>query len=1131
MARKERIETEVEFRPKGLSELKAKWADFAGNLLEPVVMLAAGATKAQAAWAGFRGILEGKVLGPLGLVAGASLGFLATTRMLVNQWRTLGMTAAGAMERMTLQFRPLLGSLASAKERVMELSKFAVKTPFEIDEIVEANKMLETLTQGALSNEKGMTLVGDAASVAGQSFSDTARSVGRLYDGLMSGRPVGEAAMRLQEMGIISGTVRNQMESMQAANVSGLEIWKVVEKQLQRNSGAMDAQSKSLEGLQSTYNDTKKAMEGGFSSGFLEGEKAGVIAATKVMEAMTPVMATLGKETGNFENRWEQLQLKVVEGVTSWKGFGGTVEWLIKGMVGLAAVLAGASTAAIAGFTVQLLKLMAGNKAAAASAQYLAAVEGAAIPVGTKLASVKNALQAASRANAAGMKAEAMAHLGTAAAGVKNMAATNGMVGAVKVGGTAMRGFGLAIRFVGAQLRVMAVALLANPLVWFAAAVIGVGMAISKMSQNTKEAREKLEGYQKATVALDSSMKKQISDIRTMVDLRQAEAKILTELVGAYKAVENAQNSEQKKAAENRVALLKERLVSLPATGDLEKTEAEQSLDQGQKDGTRQTLEYQRDAIAAKGPEDALRIAEERQAEVADRRRKAFDLANEEAATTARAAAARQTAVAASPERDALLRNQASIEGQLARKKEDQEKYAGMESEDSWGRKERAGEIAALEQSLEKVRGKLQEIGDVPESNALAEMLGSPSELQQIKAKIAVIDELRTAVASLATAEDAAAQNTDPKEAGKLADQVAAAKAAEARARKLADQAGVGIESPRQRQELDTRKTELESRRAEDMDPLREAEAAKARKDAEIAVATARLDSEAAVASLRLRGYEREEKLLEIERQKLAVRLQGDQLGQAEYDRQEKQLAAREAALQKEGNERRDELAGALAVSKLRRAEQEANLGGDPARAARMRAAADAVEDARARKDAEREATEANATPEERKNYVNEKVGEAQAARAAERKREEEERAAGRSRSEANQGSAVAAIEAERLKRTGKTKEARKVTEDAARKQDELDRAEAAKRYREQGFGADKADQMATRDVKISQAERMMQEMGRRGGGTVVASSLAKIGGGGNVAGTDPAVRLQERMVKLLEDIANASKENVGYDP
>jgi hypothetical protein len=59
--RREKIEAEVEFRPKGLGELKAKWTDFAGDLLEPVVLLAAGATKAQAAWAGMRGVFEARV--------------------------------------------------------------------------------------------------------------------------------------------------------------------------------------------------------------------------------------------------------------------------------------------------------------------------------------------------------------------------------------------------------------------------------------------------------------------------------------------------------------------------------------------------------------------------------------------------------------------------------------------------------------------------------------------------------------------------------------------------------------------------------------------------------------------------------------------------------------------------------------------------------------------------------------------------------------------------------------------------------------------------------------------------------------------------------------------------------------
>ena len=1118
---KQKMEVEVDVRPKGLGELKAKWADFAGNLLEPMVLLAAGATKAQAAWAGFRGILESRVLGPLGLVAGASLGFLATTKLLVNQWRTLGMTAAGALERMTLQFRPLLGSMDRAKERVQELSRFAVKTPFEIEELVTANKMLETLTQGALANEKGMTLVGDAASVAGQAFSSVAQYVGRLYDGLMSGRPVGEATMRLQEMGIISGTVRNQIESMQAANASGLEIWKVVEKQLQKNTGAMEQQSRSLEGLQSTHADTQKQMEGGFSSGFLEGEKAGVIASIKLMEAMTPVMQRLGKETGAVENRWETLKLKVVEGVTSWKGFGTTVEWVIKGMVGLAAILAGASTAAIAGFAIQMLKLIAGNKAAAASTAHLAAVESASLPVKQKLIAVKNALAAASHANAAGLKAEAQAQLGAAAAGMKNIAATNGMVGAVSVGRKAMTGFGMAVSFVGAQLRTMALAMLANPFVWLAAAVIGVASAFSKWRVVQKETQERLEGYLRATTALDSGLKKQIAEIRTLVDLRQAENKILNELVGAYKAVETAQNAADKSAAEDRVGVLKGRLKELPATAGLELTPQQMEREAQERAGGRQVREMERDAMAAKGPEEALKVAEERLKEIVDRRRQAMDLVNEEAAAEAKAAAARQMSVSQEAEREGLMRRQAKLQAELAHyQKEFSEGGAEVDA---------AAVFAKMQEktaSLADVQAQMDALALQPESSSLAEMLASPSELQQIKAKIAVMDELKAATQAVANAQDELAQNTDPTKKAGLEANVSAAEGRQRKATALAEEAGVVNAGAFTRQSMEARRDELEARRTEDMDPVRQAAAAKERRDAEAAVAQARLDAEAAVAGLRMQGYEREARLLDIEEQKLEIQKERNALGEAEYARQTEILAARREAMEREAGQRRTELAAAFEIAKLRRAEADARREGDPARAERMRKAAEEREDARTRREATKDARDAAATPEERQRFVEDRVREEREAREAERQRDEEERGRGRARTRAGQNTSVAAIEAEAARLGGRGRDARRIREDAARRQDELDREEARRRYQEQGFTRGDAAKMADKDVKLSQAERMMAEM-NRGGGAVVASSLAKIGGGGNVAGTDPDRRLQERILKVLEDIRDERKKDV----
>jgi hypothetical protein len=132
----------------------------------------------------------------------------------------------------------------------------------------------------------------------------------------------------------------------------------------------------------------------------------------------------------------------------------------------------------------------------------------------------------------------------------------------------------------------------------------------------------------------------------------------------------------------------------------------------------------------------------------------------------------------------------------------------------------------------------------------------------------------------------------------------------------------------------------------------------------------------------------------------------------------------------------------------------------------------------------------------------------------------------GRSRTDAERGGAAAEIEARAAAMRGSAQEARRIREDAARQKDDVDRAEKQRDYRGQGYGAEQADRMADEDVKRQQAQRMMDEMAGYKG-SVVASSLAQVGGGGNVAGTDPTVKLQEKMVKLLEDIADNSKDNV----
>jgi ABC-type multidrug transport system fused ATPase/permease subunit len=193
----------------------------------------------------------GRTLAKTGMLAGKA-GFLALGAAAgvaaVGIYKAVN--AAAEMEKSVVSFSVLLGSVEKAQARMKELADFAAATPFELPEIIEASRRLEVMTKGALATGRGLTLVGDVASGVGVEFTELATWIGRLYDGLQSGRPVGEAMMRLQEMGVISGDTRAEIERL-----SGPRAWAAAEKAFMRFFGMMSKQSKTWDGLKSTVSD------------------------------------------------------------------------------------------------------------------------------------------------------------------------------------------------------------------------------------------------------------------------------------------------------------------------------------------------------------------------------------------------------------------------------------------------------------------------------------------------------------------------------------------------------------------------------------------------------------------------------------------------------------------------------------------------------------------------------------------------------------------------------------------------------------------------------------------------------------------------------------------------------------
>ena len=191
-------------------------------------------------------------------ISGVKLAFVAlgavATGVLVRSF----IKAGSEVEDLSTQFEVLLGSAEAAKERMAELAKFAETTPFQLEQVARASRLLQVLTGGVLATGDSLRMVGDAAAAAGTDFAELAMWVGRAYSGLQANRPIGEALMRLTELGIVTAETRNEIERLQQAG-RGTEAWGVLQKALSASEGGMLKLSKTVTGLTSTIRDQLNA--------------------------------------------------------------------------------------------------------------------------------------------------------------------------------------------------------------------------------------------------------------------------------------------------------------------------------------------------------------------------------------------------------------------------------------------------------------------------------------------------------------------------------------------------------------------------------------------------------------------------------------------------------------------------------------------------------------------------------------------------------------------------------------------------------------------------------------------------------------------------------------------------------
>jgi len=250
-------------------------------------------------------------------LAGArtALGALAKAGAAAFAALSAGAIALGAavkkafdFETSKVQLKALLGTVQAANQRFSELREFSAKTPFQLPDILKASRLMTVFSEGVLGGAKSLQTIGDAAAVAGQGISDVSFWVGRAYSMIQGGKPFGEAAMRLQEMGILTARGREDMENLQKSGASAQVVFARLTQEMERFRGGMTDLSQTGNGLISTLKDNWTIAVATFGEAFADAAKEGLqTAIDKIQELI---------ESGDIE-RWAQNSADKIDELTA----------------------------------------------------------------------------------------------------------------------------------------------------------------------------------------------------------------------------------------------------------------------------------------------------------------------------------------------------------------------------------------------------------------------------------------------------------------------------------------------------------------------------------------------------------------------------------------------------------------------------------------------------------------------------------------------------------------------------------------------------------------------------------------------------------------------------------------------
>lgn len=296
--------------------------------------MAAGLGPIKSAAGAIAGIAIDRIVGPSAALAAIMLGISRTMFSIVRNtdlWAA-GIARLSRLQNVESQFATIYRSVDRAKEKMKELTQFAVGTPFRIDSVVEAARSLEVLTRGAFAGANALRTVGDVAAATNSSIEETSFWIGKLFNFLQSGRSIRNILFQMQSLGIITGELQNKLEGLEDAGAGFSQKWAAVTNELSRARGGMEDNLKTLSGLQAKLEEVRGQLAGNVAEPFVPIEKESINATIKLLQAVSPSMKIIASDSANVagvidgvKNKIKELSAEALQSTgiidKMWRGF------------------------------------------------------------------------------------------------------------------------------------------------------------------------------------------------------------------------------------------------------------------------------------------------------------------------------------------------------------------------------------------------------------------------------------------------------------------------------------------------------------------------------------------------------------------------------------------------------------------------------------------------------------------------------------------------------------------------------------------------------------------------------------------------------------------------------------------